>query len=217
MDHLVAPSLLAADFSQLGKEIEMLNKSAADWIHLDIMDGVFVPNISFGFPVIESVKKLSRKPLDVHLMIVEPDRYLSRFRDAGADILTVHYEACTHLNRTVSEIRKLGMKAGVSLNPHTPVSLLKNILPYIDLVLIMSVNPGFGNQTFISESYNRIIELKEIIKTGDNKVMIEVDGGVDLTNSAALYKSGVDILVAGTTVFKAEDPAGTIKKLKLFV
>jgi ribulose-phosphate 3-epimerase len=217
MDHLVAPSLLAADFAHLGNEIEMLNNSVADWIHLDIMDGLFVPNISFGFPVIESVKKLSRKPLDVHLMIVDPDRYLARFRDSGAEILTVHYEACTHLNRTVSEIRKLGMKAGVSLNPHTPVSLLKNILPYIDLVLIMSVNPGFGNQTFISESYDRIMELKEMTKAGGNKVMIEVDGGVDLNNSAALYKSGVDILVAGTTVFKAEDPAGTIKKLKLSV
>jgi ribulose-phosphate 3-epimerase len=217
MDHLVAPSLLAADFAHLGKEIEMLNNSVADWIHLDIMDGVFVPNISFGFPIIETVKKLSRKPLDVHLMIVDPDRYLARFRDSGADILTVHYEACTHLNRSVGEIRKLGMKAGVSLNPHTPVSLLKNILPYIDLVLIMSVNPGFGNQAFISESYVRIMELKEMIKTGGNKVMIEVDGGVDLTNSAPLYKSGVDILVAGTTVFKAEDPSDTIKRLKLSV
>jgi ribulose-phosphate 3-epimerase len=214
MDHLVAPSLLAADFGHLEKEISMCNKSAADWLHLDIMDGVFVPNISFGFPVIEHIKKLSEKPLDVHLMIVDPDRYLSRFRDSGADVLTVHYEACIHLNRTVNEIRKLGIKAGVSLNPHTPVSLLKNILPCIDMVLIMSVNPGFGNQSFIQGSYDKIRELKQLIDDGGYKVLIEVDGGIDLTNAAALYKAGTDVLVAGTSVFKAKNPTEFIKRLK---
>lgn len=214
MDHLIAPSLLAADFGHLEKEIKMLNSSSADWLHLDIMDGVFVPNISFGFPVIEYIKKVSEKPLDVHLMIVDPDRYLTRFRDAGAEILTVHYEACIHLNRTIAEIKKIGMKAGVSLNPHTPVSLLKNILPYIDMVLIMSVNPGFGNQSFIKDSLNKIAELKQMIVQGGYDVIIEVDGGVDLTNAADLYKAGVDVLVAGTSVFKAKDPSGMIKKLK---
>jgi ribulose-phosphate 3-epimerase len=214
MDHLVAPSLLAADFGHLEKEIAMLNKSEADWLHLDIMDGVFVPNISFGFPIIEHIKKLSEKPLDVHLMIVDPDRYISRFKDAGADILTVHYEACIHLNRTVSEIKRTGIKAGVSINPHTPVSLLKNILPYIDLVLIMSVNPGFGNQSFIHESYDKIRELKKMINEGAYNVLIEVDGGVDVTNATDLYKAGVDVLVAGTSVFKSKKPADTILKLK---
>jgi ribulose-phosphate 3-epimerase len=214
MDHLVAPSILAADFGHLEKEISMLNKSLSDWVHLDIMDGVFVPNISFGFPVIEYIKKLSEKPLDVHLMIVDPDKYLSRFRDSGADILTVHYEACIHLNRTVSEIKKLGLKAGVSLNPHTPVSLLKNILPFIDMVLVMSVNPGFGNQSFIHQSCDKVRELKHLIDDGGYNVLIEVDGGVDLTNAAELYKAGTDVLVAGTSVFKAKNPAGFIKKLK---
>ena len=163
MDHLVSPSLLAADFGNLEKDVLMINRSQADWLHLDIMDGVFVPNISFGFPVIEYVKKVAEKPLDVHLMIVDPDRYLTRFRDAGANILTVQYEACTHLQRTVTEIHNLGMKAGVALNPHTPVSLLKNILPFIDMVLIMTVNPGFGGQSFIMESYNKITELRKMI------------------------------------------------------
>ena len=164
MDHLVSPSLLAADFGNLEKDVIMVNKSQADWLHLDIMDGVFVPNISFGFPVLEHVKKIAKKPLDVHLMIVDPDRYLTRFRDAGADILTVQYEACIHLQRTVSEIRNLGMKAGVAINPHTPVSLLKNTLPFIDMVLIMTVNPGFGGQSFIMESYNKITELRKMIR-----------------------------------------------------
>jgi ribulose-phosphate 3-epimerase len=214
MDHLVAPSLLAADFGNLEREITMLNKSEANWLHLDIMDGVFVPNISFGFSVIEHIKRLSRKPLDVHLMIVDPDRYITRFIDAGADILTVHYEACIHLNRTVAEIKKAGIKAGVSLNPHTPVTLLKNILPFIDMVLVMSVNPGFGNQSFIHESYDKIRELKKMINEGGYKVMIEVDGGVDVTNAADLYKAGVDVLVAGTSVFKAKNPADTIRILK---
>jgi ribulose-phosphate 3-epimerase len=214
MNHLVAPSLLAADFGHLEKEITLVNKSVADWLHLDIMDGVLVPNISFGFQVIEHIKKLSEKPLDVHLMIIDPDRYLTRFRDAGANILTVHYEACIHLNRTVTEIRNLGIKAGVSLNPHTPVSLLKNILPYIDMVLIMSVNPGFGNQSFIHESYDKIRELKRMIDDRGYKVLIEVDGGVDVTNAADLVKTGADVLVAGTSVFKAKNPAGAIQRLK---
>jgi ribulose-phosphate 3-epimerase len=214
MGHLIAPSMLSADFGNLEKEITMVNKSIADWFHLDIMDGVFVPNISFGFPVIEHIKKLSEKPLDIHLMIIDPDRYITRFKDAGANILTVHYEACIHLNRTVTEIKKSGIKAGVSLNPHTPVSLLKNILPYIDMVLIMSVNPGFGNQSFIHESYDKIRELKRMIDDKGHKVLIEVDGGVDITNAADLVKAGADVLVAGTSVFKAKSPTDSIKALK---
>ena len=214
MNHLVSPSLLAADFSNLARDIDMVNRSEADWLHLDIMDGVFVPNISFGFPVIEHVKRLSTKPLDVHLMIVDPDRYLERFRDAGASILTVHYEACNHLDRTVNEIRKLGMKAGVSLNPHTPVSLLENVLPYIDMVLIMTINPGYGGQSFIETSYRKIEQLKEMIHGSGNEVLIEVDGGVDRKNVKRLVKSGVDVLVAGSSVFASDDPTGTISYLK---
>jgi ribulose-phosphate 3-epimerase len=214
MTHYVSPSILTADFRNLEREIVMLNNSVADWIHCDIMDGVFVPNISFGFKVIEDIKKIAAKPLDVHLMIVDPDRYLSQFRDAGANILNVHYEACTHLHRTVSEIRKLGMKAAVTVNPHTSVSLLKNILPYIDMVLIMTVNPGFGGQTFIMESYKKIAELKNMIVEGAYEVLIEVDGGVDLKNAPELVASGVDVLVAGNTVFSSKDPAGIISKLK---
>jgi ribulose-phosphate 3-epimerase len=215
MDHLVSSSLLSADFGNLEKDILMVNSSQADWIHLDIMDGVFVPNLSFGFPVIESVKRFAKKPLDVHLMIVEPDRYLTRFYESGANILTVQYEACKHLNRTVTEIRKLGMKAGVALNPHTPVSLLKNILPYIDMVLIMTVNPGFGGQSFIGESYNKITELRGMIDKGSFDVMIEVDGGIDTENASRLIQKGVNVLVAGNTIFGSKDPAGTILKLKL--
>lgn len=215
MDHLVSPSLLAADFGNLEREVLLVNKSQADWLHLDIMDGVFVPNISFGFPVLEYVKKVSTKPLDVHLMIIDPDRYIARFSEAGANILTVQYEACTHLNRTVSEIRKLGMKAGVALNPHTSVSLLKNVLPYIDMVLIMTVNPGFGGQTFIEESYNKIKELRGMIDAGGYKVLIEADGGIDTTNSAKLFEAGVNVLVAGNSVFRSKDPIATIEKLKM--
>lgn len=214
MDHLVSPSILAADFGNLEKEVLMVNQSKADWIHLDIMDGVFVPNISFGFPVIDAVKKISSKPLDVHLMIVDPDRFLTRFCDAGANILTVQYEACTHLHRTVSEIRKLGMKAGVALNPHTPVSLLKNVLPYIDMVLIMTVNPGFGGQSFIEESYTKIKELRSMIDSGGYKVLIEVDGGIDTKNAAKLINSGVNVLVAGNAVFGSKDPVAAIQQLK---
>jgi ribulose-phosphate 3-epimerase len=214
MDHLVSPSLLAADFGNLGKDIGMVNESKADWLHLDIMDGVFVPNISFGFPVLEYVRKLSEKPLDVHLMIVDPDRYLSQFRDAGASILTVQYEACFHLHRTVTEIRNLGMKAGVAVNPHTPVSLLKNTIPFIDMVLVMTVNPGFGGQKFIMESYNKITELREMIDTGGYNVLIEVDGGIDTGNAAKLINTGVNVLVAGNSVFSSADPLKTILRLK---
>ena len=214
MSHLVSPSLLAADFGNLAKDVNLINESLADWIHCDIMDGVFVPNISFGFPVIEQVKKIARKPLDVHLMIVDPDRYLSRFCDSGANILTVQYEACNHLNRTAAEIRRLGMKAGVAINPHTPVSLLKNILPYIDLVLIMTVNPGFGGQSFILESYSKISELRKMIDDGKYDVLIEVDGGIDTKNARKLIETGVNVLVAGNSVFGSKDPAGTIRELK---
>ncbi|HAX93214.1 MAG TPA: ribulose-phosphate 3-epimerase [Bacteroidales bacterium] len=216
MNHLVSPSLLAADFLNLGKDVRMVNKSLADWIHCDIMDGMFVPNISFGLPVIEQISKIAEKPLDVHLMIMDPDRYLQRFLDAGANILTVQYEACTHLHRTVSEIRRLGMKAGVAINPHTPVALLQNILPYIDMVLIMTVNPGFGGQSFIPESYNKIRELSGMIEKGGFSVMIEVDGGVDTSNAQTLVEAGVNVLVAGNAVFSSPDPEGTIRKLKLF-
>ncbi|HNY15757.1 MAG TPA: ribulose-phosphate 3-epimerase [Bacteroidales bacterium] len=214
MDHLVSPSLLSADFGNLAKDVEIINNSLADWIHCDIMDGIFVPNISIGFPVVAAVKRTAKKPLDVHLMIMDPDRYLARWKETGADILTVQYEACTHLNRTVSEIRRLGMKAGVAVNPHTPVALLKNILPYIDMVLIMTVNPGFGGQSFIMESYSKIAELKKMIDSGGYKVMIEVDGGVDTENAGKLVETGVDVLVAGNTVFNSKDPVATIKKLK---
>lgn len=214
MTHLVSPSILTADFGNLEKEIRMLNSSVADWIHLDIMDGVYVPNISFGFPVIEMVKKISQKPLDVHLMIMDPDRYLTQFRDAGADMLTVHYEACIHLQRTVTEIRALGMRAGVALNPHTPVAMLKNILPYTDMVLIMTVNPGYGGQSFIMDSYNKIVELRKMIDRVGHSVMIQVDGGIDTKNASKLIRSGVDVLVAGYSIFQSDDPVGTILKLK---
>jgi ribulose-phosphate 3-epimerase len=214
MDHLVSPSLLAANFGNLDKDIMMINRSEADWLHLDIMDGVFVPNISFGFPVITAVKKIVTKPLDVHLMIIDPDRFLTHFCDAGANSLTVQYEACTHLHRTVTEIKNLGMKAGVAINPHTPVSLLKNILPSVDMVLIMTVNPGFGGQSFIKESYNKISELRKMIDTGRYDVLIEVDGGIDTTNAARLIESGVNVLVAGNSVFGSPDPLDSISKLK---
>jgi len=214
MNHLVSPSLLAADFGNLARDVQIINRSEADWIHCDIMDGLFVPNISFGFPVIEHVKKIAEKPLDVHLMIVDPDRYLARWKETGADILTVQYEACIHLHRTVSEIRRLGMKAGVALNPHTPVSLLKNILPYIDMVLIMTVNPGFGGQSFIQESYSKIAELKNMTETGGYNILIEVDGGIDTKNASKLVETGVSVLVAGNTVFSSKDPEDTIRRLK---
>jgi ribulose-phosphate 3-epimerase len=214
MSHLVATSILTADFANLAGEVEMINESVADWLHLDIMDGVFVPNISFGFPVVEAVRDLTSKPLDVHLMIIEPDKFLERFRDAGASNLTVHYETCNNLHRTVTEIRRLGMKAGVTLNPHSPVILLKDILPYIDMVLLMTVNPGYGGQTFIPGSINKIGELRSMIDEGGYDVLIEVDGGIDLQNAPVLVHAGVDVLVAGNTIFSSSDPAEVIRRLR---
>jgi ribulose-phosphate 3-epimerase len=214
MKHLISPSLLSADFGNLQRDIEMVNNSEADWFHLDIMDGVFVPNISYGTPVIKAVKKHAKKPLDVHLMIVDPDRYVEDFKKAGADILTVHYEACKHLHRTVQNIKSNGMKAGVSLNPHTPVYLLKDIIADLDLVLIMSVNPGFGGQKFIPNALNKIKELKQLIVDSKSNALIEVDGGVDISNAKELIDAGCDVLVAGSFIFGTEDQIETIKKIK---
>lgn len=214
MAHLISPSLLSADFGNLQRDIEMVNKSEADWFHLDIMDGIFVPNISYGTPVIKAVKKHAKKPLDVHLMIVDPDRYIDDFHKAGADILTVHYEACDHLHRTVQNIKSKGMKAGVSLNPHTPVHLLKDIIADVDLVLIMSVNPGFGGQKFIPNSLNKVKELKKLIIDKKSTALIEVDGGVDHSNAKQLIEAGCDVLVAGSYIFGSDDPLQTIKNLK---
>jgi ribulose-phosphate 3-epimerase len=214
MSRTIAPSLLAADFSNLQRDIELINRSEAGFFHLDIMDGLFVPNISFGIPLVNAVKRIAQKPLDVHLMIVQPERYLERFRDAGADWITVHLEASTHLHRTVQEIKELGMKAGVAINPHTPVSALEEIIPFIDLVLIMSVNPGYGGQKFIETSYEKIKKTKTLILKSGSPALIEVDGGVDVGNAGPLFDSGVDILVAGTTVFNSADPIATILALK---
>ncbi len=213
---IVSPSILSADFGELRRDVEMLNQSEADWIHLDIMDGVFVPNISFGFPVVKYIKKYTQKPLDVHLMIVQPERYISQWKDAGAEILTVHYEACTHLHRTIQQIKELGMKAGVSLNPHTSVSLLKDILYDVDLVLIMSVNPGFGGQSFIKQSILKINQLREMADVSNPQVIIQVDGGVDLNNYREIVKAGANALVAGSSVFSSENPMDIISKLKRF-
>jgi ribulose-phosphate 3-epimerase len=214
MNHLIAPSLLSADFLNLEKDIEMVNASTADWFHLDIMDGMFVPNISFGFPVVEKIAKKARKPMDVHLMIVDPDRYIGRFKKAGAYIISVHYEACNHLHRTVHAIRELGAKAGVVLNPHTPVHVLDDIILDVDMILIMSVNPGFGGQKFIEHSIPRIEQLKALITETKSPALIEVDGGVDLENAPRLLKAGADVLVAGNTIFSSPDPAGIIWQLK---
>ena len=214
MSHLIAPSLLSSNFLKLEEEIDMVNRSEADWFHLDIMDGLFVPNISFGFPVLDRIMKVAEKPLDVHLMIVDPDRYLDRFRASGADIITVHYEACTHLHRTIQVIKESGAKAGVSLNPHTPVMLLREVINELDLVLLMSVNPGFSGQKFIEQTYLKTRELKTLILDTNSETLIEVDGGVTLRNARSLIDSGVDILVAGNTVFSSEDPVETIHQLK---
>lgn len=211
---LIAPSILTTDFTRLGETIEILNRSDADWIHLDIMDGRFVPNISFGFPVIQSIHKIARKPLDVHLMIVEPDKYLEAFKEAGADVLTVHAEACPHLHRTIDAIKQLGMRAGVVLNPHSPLCLLENILNDVDLVLLMSVNPGFGGQKFISKTIDKIKQLKEMLIKADSRSLIEVDGGVTFENARLLREAGADILVAGNTIFAHPDPIKAIKILK---
>jgi ribulose-phosphate 3-epimerase len=214
MPHLVAPSILAADFANMQRDIEMLNNSDADWIHVDIMDGLFVPNISFGFPVVKAVKKYATKPLDVHLMIVDPDRYLKEFKEAGADHITVHYEACTHLNRTVNAIKDLGCKAGIAINPHTPVNFLEDIVEYADLVLVMSVNPGFGGQKFIDVTYRKLKQLKALAEQLNPRLWIEVDGGVDSHNVKPLAEAGANVFVAGSSVFSASDPSVAIKNLK---
>ncbi len=214
MAHLIAPSVLSADFTRLGEDIEMINQSEADWFHIDVMDGVFVPNISFGFPVLKAIKSMSKKPLDVHLMIVQPDRYIQDFKDNGADILTVHYEACTHLHRTLQAIRQAGMKAGVSLNPHTPVDVLEDVLDEIDLVLIMSVNPGFGGQKFINRTFEKIRRINQLREESGNSFLIEVDGGVNEGNVKSLIDCGADVLVAGNAVFAAPSPQDMIAKLK---
>jgi len=211
---LIAPSMLSADFANLQRDVEMLNESEADYIHIDIMDGVFVPNISFGFPVCEAIHQYARKPMDFHLMIADPNPYLEHCLKAGAEIITVHYETCTHLHRTVTRIRELGVRAGVVINPHVPVSHLKDILPFIDLVLLMSVNPGFGGQTFIETTYQRVSELKEYTEKIQPEILIEVDGGVTDQNAGKLFKCGADILVAGSFVFKADDPKKAIFDLK---
>lgn len=214
MKRLIAPSLLAADFTRLGDDVRMVNESSADWIHCDIMDGHFVPNISFGLPVVEQIKKIASKPLDVHLMISDPDKYLERFMNAGADILTVHYETCPHLHRTIGAIREMGMKAGVAINPHTPVQMLIDIMHDLDMVLLMTVNPGFGGQKFIQGSYKRLVTLRQMVNTLNPNALIEVDGGVNLDTGRQLFLAGADILVAGNFVFSSENPSATIEALK---
>ena len=215
MSHtLIAPSVLAADFANLQRDVEMINSSDADWFHIDIMDGVFVPNISFGMPVLRDISKHATKTIDVHLMIVDPDRYISTFKNLGADILTVHYEACTHLHRTLQAIKSEGMKAGVALNPHTSISLLEDTIQDIDLVCLMSVNPGFGGQSFIENTYDKVIALKELITQKGASTIIEIDGGVTSKNAKQLADAGADVLVAGSYVFKSEDPTKTITDLK---
>ena len=214
MNHLIAPSVLSADFANLQRDVEMINRSDADWFHIDIMDGVFVPNMSFGFPVMAAIYKYATKPLDVHLMIVDPDRYLEQFKNAGAANITVHYEACTHLHRTLQAIRNLGCKAGVALNPHTPVHLLEDIIEDIDLVCLMSVNPGFGGQKFIENTYKKIRDLKTMCVGRNGSLLIEVDGGVGAHNTRALLQAGANVLVAGNAVFASQNPVQMILELK---
>lgn len=214
MAHLIAPSVLSCDFANVQRDVEMINESSADWFHVDVMDGVFVPNISFGFPVIKAIKKHATKPLDVHLMIVEPDQYIEEFAKSGADVLTVHYEACPHLHRTIQAIKAAGMQAGVALNPHTPVSHLEDVIEELDLVLIMSVNPGFGGQSFIENTIKKVAQVKALIEKSGSPAKIEVDGGVNLETGKRLIEAGADVLVAGSFVFKSENPTLTIGALK---
>jgi ribulose-phosphate 3-epimerase len=214
MNPIVAPSILASDFANLQREIEMINESQADWVHVDVMDGMFVPNISLGIPVVEAVRRHAKKPMDVHLMIVQPERYVENFFKAGAEIISVHYEACTHLHRNIQQIKALGIKAGVALNPHTAVSVLSEIIHDIDLVCLMSVNPGFGGQKFIERTYHKITELKGMIRQSESKALIEIDGGVNQQNAKSLLQAGADVLVAGNFVFSSSNPKEVIQRLK---